>query len=143
MSSGDNNNNDEDVKKVLHIASVNTSTFRIPRGRFISKLEDAFDNVNSEIRTYKRNVFEPKKAILKNIDLQFSPLSVGLYNAVVDTGHSISITDIFDKVKDENIGLASDNDFKITEFTIRYGKFKTAVKFTKEYGVTILCSVDF
>jgi hypothetical protein len=126
-------NNGETIQDQWLQALYTNNVIQVPHGSFRQKLRD--DDVSpQEMSQYERE-FKTKKDRLKNIDLQVSPLSVGLYNAVVDTGHTISITDIFDKVKGV-VGLASDADFKITEFTIRYGKFKTAAKFTKEYGLT-------
>jgi hypothetical protein len=125
---------DDDVKTLLHIISTNT-TFQIPRKKFRDYLEDYLEeNPTRKIADYQRDYFKPRQTLLKGIDLQISPLSVGLYNAVVDTKSSISITNILDKVKE--IGLVSENGIKITEFTVRYGKFKTAMKYTSEYGLT-------
>lgn len=130
MSNSDN----DDVKTLLHIISTN-ATFQIPRQKFRGYLEDQLDeNPTRKIAEYQREYFRPKQASLKAINLQISPLSVGLYNAVVDTKQAISINSILDKVKE--IGLISENGIKITEFTVRYGKFKTAMKYTSEYGLT-------
>jgi hypothetical protein len=88
--------------------------------------------VDAVIEKYKRDTAK-KRAQLKETPLKVSPLSIGLYNATIDTKAPIDIRSILDKVKDS--GLESDGTIKVTEFAIRYGKFQTAVKYTKEYGL--------
>ena len=124
---------DQDVKTLLHIIST-SEPLGLPRIRFRDYLREKIDkNPNEMIAAYKRDYFGPRQAFLKGLDLQFSRLSTGLYNAVVDVGAPISIRDILEKVKDE--GLVEEDGIKVTECTVRYGKFKTAVKFTSEYGL--------
>lgn len=102
-------NNGETIQDQWLQALYTNNVIQVPHGSFRQKLRD--DDVSpQEMSRYERE-FKTKKDRLKNIDLQVSPLSVGLYNAVVDTGHTISITDIFDKVKGV-VGLASDEILK-------------------------------
>ena len=121
----------EDIQTLLHI--INTSEpLGIPRTKFREYLREKLGrNPADEIAKYKQK-HEAKREFLRGINLKISPLSTGLYNAVVDTENPINIKDILDKVKAE--GLADDDGIKVTEFTIRYGKFKTALKYTSEYG---------
>jgi len=124
---------DQDVKTLLHIIST-SEPLGLPRTRFREYLREKIDrNPADMIAEYKRDYFGPRQTFLKGLDLQFSRLSTGLYNAVVDIGAPIPIRDILDKVKDE--GLVEEDGIKVTECTVRYGKFKTAVKFTSEYGL--------
>ena len=128
-----NNNNSNKISALLHILSVNRTKFQFPAKKFRDYLEDILDdNPSREIEKYKRE-FTKKQEQLKKINLKISPLSIGLYNATVDTGSPTDIKKILDKVK--QIGLVSENGIKVTEFTIRYGKFQTALSFTSEYGL--------
>ena len=122
----------DDIQSLLHIVSTNTS-IQIPRGKFKKYLQDKLGhNPDAEIAKYKKDYFTPRQTVLKDIDLQISPLSIGLFNATIDTKSAIDIRAILEKVKE--IGLVSEGGIKVTEMVIRYGKFKTALKYTSEYG---------
>jgi len=117
---------------LLHILSVNRTHIQIPSIKFRNILaEEMGRNPDKYIKKYKEE-FQEKQKELKKITLKISPLSIGLYNAVIDTGSEIDIGKILDKV--EKDGLVSENGIKVTEFAIRYGRFKTALKYTSEYG---------
>lgn len=121
---------------LLHILSVNSSLFKFP-GETFKKLLPKYipggkAKVDSAIKKYKEGA-KKKRDALKATALRVSPLSIGLYNATVDTGSPIDIRSILNKVKSE--GLVSEDGIKVTEFVIRYGKFQTAVKYTSEYGL--------
>jgi hypothetical protein len=134
------NSDDGDVDVLLQISSTDRR-IEIPRKNWMERLDDAIDeDVNTALAAYKRRYFTKKQEELKKVDLQFSPLSIGLYNAVVDTKSGIPIQDILNTV--ENEGLASEGGIKVTEFTVRYGKFSTAVKYTSEYGLKIVKDID-
>lgn len=120
---------------LLHILSTNSS-FQIPRVRFERYLEEILPRgkkARPEVDKYKKEYFIPRQEVLKKITLEISPLSIGLYNATVDTKQSIDIKKILDVVKKD--GLVSEGGIKVTEFTIRYGKFQTALSYTSEYGL--------
>ena len=124
----------DDKKTLLHILSTNR-TFQIPRGKFKKYLEEILPRgkrVESEVEKYKRDYFIPRQELLKKIDLKISPLSIGLYNATVDTKSTIDIKKIVAAIKQN--GLDSEDGIKVTEFTARYGKFQTALSYTSEYG---------
>ena len=118
---------------LLHILSVNRTLIQIPSKKFRDILAEEMGvrNPDKYIEMYKKE-FREKQNELKKINLRISPLSVGLYNAVIDTDSEIDIAKILDKV--EKNGLVSENGIKVTEFAIRYGRFKTALKYTSEYG---------
>ena len=124
----------ENKDALLHILSVNRTKFQIPGRKFRERLADELEvrNPDKYIEKYKKE-FQKKQEDLRKIDLKISPLSIGLYNAVVDTGSKIDIKKILEKVKKN--GLVSENGIKVTQFTIRYGKFKTALSYTSEYGL--------
>ena len=133
------------VETLLHI--IHTSEpIGVPRVFFKNKLREKIGrDPTSLINEYKEKQ-EPRRRFLRNIKLEVSPLSAGLYNAVVDLGSPINIRDILDKVKQD--GLVSEDGIKVTEFTVRYGKFRTALKYTSEYGlvgkeVPKMVSADF
>jgi TATA-box binding protein (TBP) (component of TFIID and TFIIIB) len=127
----------EDVKTLLHLVSTK-EPLGIPRTRFRDYLGETLNKtprqVNEMIAKYKQDYFEPRQEYLESIDLKISPLSTGLYNAVVSTGSPIDIRSILTKVK--QVKLVEEGDFKVTQFTVRYGRFKTAVKFNSEYGLS-------
>jgi len=125
---------EQDVQALLHIISTK-EPLGLPRLKFLEYLRKKIgkNEADARVTAYKKDYFGPRQTFLKGIDLQFSPLSTGLYNAVVDFGSPISIREILDTVK--NIGLVDDDGIKVTECTVRYGKFKTAVKYTSEYGL--------
>ena len=123
---------------LLHILSVNRSVFTFPGEKFKRYLRQFVpgkiaSKADSMIEAYKKDL-APKKAQLKATALKISPLSIGLYNATLDTGSTFDIVSIFNKVKEN--GLVSEGGVKVTEFAVRYGKFQTAVKYTSEYGLT-------
>jgi TATA-box binding protein (TBP) (component of TFIID and TFIIIB) len=122
---------------LLHILTVNRSVFQFPGETFRRYLQQFVvpktpQKAASVLEKYKQEVAS-HKAKLKTIALKISPLSVGLYNATIDTGSPIDIRSILNKVKSE--GLVSEDGIKVTEFAVRYGKFQTAVKYTSEYGL--------
>jgi hypothetical protein len=123
---------------LLHILSVNRNVFTFPGEKFKRYLQQFVpgkiaSRADSMIEAYKKDL-APKKARLKATALKISPLSIGLYNATIDTGSTFDIVSIFNKVKEN--GLVSEGGVKVTEFAVRYGKFQTAVKYTSEYGLT-------
>ena len=125
----------DDEKALLHILSTNR-TFQIPREKFKRYLKDILPrgkNPEKTLEKYKKDYFGPRQEFLKTVSLQISPLSIGLYNATIDTDSAINIKKILDKVKE--VGLVSESGIKVTEFTIRYGKFQTALSYTSEYGL--------
>jgi TATA-box binding protein (TBP) (component of TFIID and TFIIIB) len=128
--------NAEKRDALLHILSVNRSVFQFPGETFRRYLQSFVPGtktkVDAVIDKYKRDV-APQRAKLKETALKISPLSIGLYNATVDTKSPIDIRSILEKVKEN--GLVSEDGIKVTEFVIRYGKFQTAVKYTSEYGL--------
>lgn len=124
--------NDADTETLLHIISTNDS-FEIPRGAFRRYLQEKIDkNPSSMIDAYKKRV-AAQRAQLKTTVLNQSPLSTSMFNATVDIGHAINIKTIVDKVIAE--GLAAEGPFKVVEFTAKYGKFVTGIKYTSEYGL--------
>jgi TATA-box binding protein (TBP) (component of TFIID and TFIIIB) len=143
-----NTSSKEKVKALLQIISVNSPNVQIPREKFKGYLRNTVGAAaaNGYVQQFKR-AFEKRKEKLSNIELKISPLVFGLYNAVVDVGHEINIPSIVKKVEDN--GLANRNDIKVTEFSSRFGKFQTALKYTKEYGMSgnatnkKLASADF
>lgn len=128
--------NAEKRDALLHILSVNRSVFQFPGETFRRYLQSFVPGGKSKadaaIEKYKKDI-APKRAKLKETVLKISPLSIGLYNATIDTKSPIDIRSILNKVKSE--GLASEDGIKVTEFAVRYGKFQTAVKYTSEYGL--------
>lgn len=128
--------NAEKKDALLHILSVNRGVFQFPGETFRRYLQSFVpggrSKVDAVIEKYKRDT-APKRAALKKTVLKVSPLSIGLYNATVDTKSPIDIRSILNKVKSE--GLVAEDGIKVTEFAIRYGKFQTAVKYTSEYGL--------
>ena len=123
---------------LLHMLSTDPDDFFIPRTRYKNEflqplLKTTRQGTDDAIEKYKNEYFKPRQEILKKIDLQISPLYLGLYNATVSTGSRIDIKSILEKVKKN--GLVSDGDIKVTEMNIRHGKFKTAMKYTTEYGL--------
>jgi len=124
------------INALLHVLSIDRNVIQIPGEKFkvrLSKLLPRGKNPDTEIKNYKEKYFIPRQKFLKTITLKISPLSIGLYNATVDTKHLIDIKKILEKVKE--IGLVSDGGIKVTEFKIKYGKFQTALSYTSEYGL--------
>ena len=70
--------NDEKTKDQWLQALYTNDTIKIPHGKFKQKLRDG-DVTVKEFSQYER-VFKEKQTRLKSIDLQFSPLKIGLYN---------------------------------------------------------------
>ena len=126
---------DEQKDAILHILSTNRALFQFPGEKFKRYLGEMLRTKNPDkyIKKYQNDYFGPRKEVLKSVDLKVSPLSIGLYNATIDTKSEIDIKNILDKVKQH--GLASESGMKVTEFTIRYGKFQTALTYTSEYGL--------
>jgi hypothetical protein len=124
---------------LLHMISSSATDFQIPRTKYINDylkplLKTTREETYTAIEKYKTEYFKPREEVLKAINLQISPLYLGLYNATatVPTG-SIDIKSILEKVKKN--GLVSGDGIKVTEMNIRHGKFKTAIKYTSEYGL--------
>jgi hypothetical protein len=127
-------NVEEKKSALLHILSTNRALFQIPGEKFKRYLRDMTGKDPTKyIEKYQRDYFGPRKEFLKTVKLQVSPLSIGLYNATIDTESDIDVKKILDRVKQH--GLASESGIKVTEFTMRYGKFQTALSYTSEYGL--------
>ena len=119
---------------LLHILSANRALFQFPGEKFRRYLRDLLrKDPDKEIAKYKKEYFTPRRELLKTINLDISPLAIGMYNATLDTGVPVDIPRLLAHVKE--VGLIESGPFKVTECTVRYGKFKTAVKITSEYGL--------
>ena len=50
----------------------------------------------SDLEKYKKDVFDPKVRELRTKQLKISPLSLGMFNATIDTGSVIDIIEILE-----------------------------------------------
>lgn len=109
---------------------------QLPRMIYIKALSDMLGvsrpQAEALSKQYKKDVFDPRVNFLKDFELEISDLRMGMFNAVVDTGDEIDLTDILRVVLRK--GLVSDNGMKVVKISTLYGKFKKGFEMTAEYG---------
>tara|TARA_B110000977_G_C11085266_1_gene494456 strand:- start:480 stop:2213 length:1734 start_codon:yes stop_codon:yes gene_type:complete len=93
----------------------------------------------SDLEKYKKDVFDPKVRELRTKQLKISPLSLGMFNATIDTGSVIDIIEILRVVLQK--GLQESGQVKCLKVSTIYGKFAKAFELTEEYGERVLKKV--
>ena len=90
----------------------------------------------NDLEKYKKEKFDPRVRELKTKQLKVSPLSLGMYNATIDTETNISIVDLLKGILKK--GLKESGGVKCLKISTVYGKFAKAFEITAEYGERII-----
>ena len=136
-------NDEEEVNALLKAYAIATSGgIQLPSKVYLDQISGILDIPLSRVRTmaetYKKNKFKPS-----NITTRISQnISLGMYNAVLDIGKTINLGKLRDQVNDFVSKEINGLKFKAVEMTTRYGKFKKASVFTKEYGMRKVANVS-
>lgn len=93
-----------------------------------------------DVETYKQNVFNPRVRQLKDVPIKFSKLSLGMFNAVIDTGSVVDVARLLEGVLRK--GLVSENNIKCVKISTLYGKFQKSFEITKEYGERVFKKIS-
>lgn len=135
-------NDDEEVKALLKAYAISTSGgIQLPSRVYLDQITGILDIPLSKARTmaenYKKTEFKPS-----NTPVRVSQsVSLGMYNAGLDLGKTIKIGQIRDKVSEFVPKEINGLTFKAVEMTTRYGKFKKASVYTREYGMRQVANV--
>lgn len=140
MNLGDD---EEEVVPLLRAYSVATSGgIQLPSILYLDEIAAILNTTRASARNiatrYKRNVFRPANVNVR----QSESVYYGLYNATLDLGRVINIGKLRDSVMEKGFKplRVGDYVFKALKMTTRYGKFKKAFEYTKEYGAKVINS---
>jgi hypothetical protein len=128
---------EEELRPILRAYAIATSGgIQLPTRSYLNQVVAISDVTLREARSiadeYKRREFKPI-----NFDLRQSEvLYLGMYNATLDYGRTVDLAQIRERVKangftQKNIDVFT---FKALKMSTRYGKFKKAFEYNKEYG---------
>lgn len=118
------------------ICIADEKKLKLPRKLYLDALMEVANvrrpSAEALVKTYKENVYDKRKAELETLNLNVSPLRMGLFNAVIDTEKTIDMKQLLIKILDKK--LVNENDIKVLKVSTIYGKFKKAFEMTQEYG---------
>lgn len=92
-----------------------------------------------DLEKYKKEKFDPRVRELRNVQLKVSPLALGMFNATIDTGVTVNITELL-KIALQK-GLRESGGVKCLKISTVYGKFSKSFELTEEYGDRVLKKV--
>jgi len=130
-------NDEEEVLPLLKAYAIATSGgIQLPSRTYLDEISAIMDVTLSRARAladeYKRRMFKPANFNLKQTD----DLYLGMYNATLDLGRTVDVAELKKRVVEK--GFQSKNidvfTFKAIKMSTRYGKFKKAFEYNKEYG---------
>lgn len=138
-----NIDDDEDITPLLRAYSIATSGgIQLPSRLYLDEIAaitgKSLKKARDTAEKYKRNVFRPANVNVR----QSESVYYGLYNATLDLGKTINLGDVRDKVIEQGFRplIVGEYTFKAIRMTARYGKFKKASEYTKEYGAKVINS---
>lgn len=140
-----------------YCAGKTSKTLELPSLIYLRKMSSEtkkpFPQVVREAEEYRQSEYKKQIEFLKTFQLEVSPISFGMYNAVVNTEKLINIPKLANEIIDK--GLIEDRiggtTFRPVRVTTRYGKFSDSFHYTSEYGLRVskvvpdaqLSSVEF
>jgi len=130
-------NDEELIRPLLRSYAISTSGgIQLPSRMYLDQIAAITDmtiaNARNLAAEYKREEFKPGNFNLRQTD----DLYLGMYNATLDYGKTLNIGKIRDYVvangfEEEQVDVFT---FKALKMSTRYGKFKKAFEYNKEYG---------
>ena len=112
------------------------SGLELPSRRYIRDYGDLFNKTPTQalddLEKYKKEKFDPRVQELKTKELKISPLSMGMFNAVIDIKTTVDIAEVLRAVLGR--GLVEQGGIKCIKISTIYGKFSKAFETTQEYG---------
>jgi len=128
---------EEELRPILRAYAIATSgDIQLPTRTYLDEIVAISDLSLREARAlaeeFKRREFKPENFQLR----QSETLYLGMYNATLDTGKTVDLGKIRDFVKGTGFSQQDVNGvtFKALKMSTRYGKFKKAYEYNKEYG---------
>lgn len=125
----------ESILKAYAIAT--SGGIQLPSRIYLREIADELNVSLTRARelaeTYKRNKFKPSNTTIQISDA----LYLGMFNAVLDTKKTVNIANLRDRIVQNGFKEVQINGFKYksVKMTTRFGKFKPASNYTKEYGL--------
>jgi hypothetical protein len=139
------NENAEDALPILRAYAIATSGgIQLPSRMYLDELADILDVSIRKAReiadNYKKTNYRPVNFNLK----QSGDLYLGMYNATLDAGRVLNLLQLKERVvgngfTPKRFGVYT---IKAVRMTLRYGRFKKAFEYTKEYGARNLSNVS-
>jgi hypothetical protein len=130
-------NDEELILPLLRAYAISTSGgIQLPSRTYLDQIAAISNmtlrNARNLATEYKRNVFRPENFNLNQTD----NLYLGMYNATLDYGRTVNLGKIRDYVVENGFDeeVVDVFTFKALKMSTRYGKFKKAFEYNKEYG---------
>lgn len=138
-------NDEELIRPLLRAYAIATSGgIQLPSRTYLDQIAAitnlSLSNVRELAKNYKEEEFETENFNLKQSD----DLYLGMYNATTDYGRTVDLGKIRDYVvengfEEEQVDVFT---FKALKMSTRYGRFKKAFEFNKEYGARKTANVN-
>lgn len=136
--------NTEEVLPILRAYAIATSGgIQLPSRTYLDELSAILDTTIGGAREianrYKSRVYRPVNFNLS----QTKDLYLGMYNATLDVGRVLNLLEIKERIVGSGFNSQKMGDYtvKAVRMTLRYGRFKKAFEYTKEYGARNLANV--
>jgi hypothetical protein len=127
----------KELTSLLKSYAIGTSPgVQLPTGVYLREIKDILTVSSVKAKDiaeeYKQKFFKPSDV---NISRR-SALYMGMYNAVLDLGDTVKLSDLKKKVEEKGLKVDTVNGYNIKglKFTARYGRFKPVYQYTEEYG---------
>ena len=140
-----NENTEEDALPVLRAYAIATSGgIQLPSRMYLDELSAILDvsirRAREIAESYKKTNYRPVTFNLK----QSGDLYLGMYNATMDTGRVLNLLQLKERVVGNGFTPKKFGPYtiKAVRMTLRYGRFKKAFEYTKEYGAKNLSNVS-
>jgi hypothetical protein len=138
-------NDEEIIRPLLRAYAIATSGgIQLPSRTYLNQIAAITDMRLSEAREladeYKREEFKPENFNLNQTD----DLYLGMYNATLDYGRTVNLAKLRDNVVEKGFKEEEVNGFtfKALKMSTRFGKFKKAYEYNKEYGGRKVANVN-
>ena len=135
--------NDEDITPLLRAYSIATSGgIQLPSRLYLDEIAAIMDisvqRAKKIADRYKKDVFRTANVNVRQSDRVY----YGLYNAMLELGKTVNLGALRDRVIEQGFRplIVGDYTFKAIRMTARYGRFKKAFEYTKEYGAKVINS---
>lgn len=136
---------DEEVLPILRAYAISTSGgIQLPSRTYLDEISGTLDVTVRRAREiaeeYKKKVYRPVNFELR----QSRELYLGMYNATLDVGKVLNLLQIKERVVGNGFNPQKFGEYtvKAVRMTLRYGRFKKAFEYTKEYGARNLTNVS-
>lgn len=136
---------EEEALPVLRAYAIATSGgIQLPSRTYLDELSVILDvsirRAREIAEEYKRTTYRPANFNLR----QSGDLYLGMYNATLDVGRVLNLLQLKERVVGHGFVPKKFGDYtmKAVRMTLRYGRFKKAFEYTKEYGAKNLANVS-